>query len=35
MAHHEINFSNWQASWFSMEDYRPEDGFEEIVGDKH
>jgi formate hydrogenlyase transcriptional activator len=33
MAHHEINFSNWQASWFSMEDYRPEDGFEEIVGD--
>jgi formate hydrogenlyase transcriptional activator len=33
MAHHEINFSNWQASWISMEDYRPEDGFEEIVGD--
>ena len=33
MAHYEINFSNWQASWISMEDYRPEDGFEEIVGD--
>ena len=33
MAHQEINFSNWQASWISMEDYRPEDGFEEIVGD--
>jgi formate hydrogenlyase transcriptional activator len=33
MAHHEINFSNWQASWISMEDYRSEDGFEEIVGD--
>jgi formate hydrogenlyase transcriptional activator len=33
MAHQEINFSNWQASWTSMEDYRPEDGFEEIVGD--
>lgn len=33
MAHHEINFSNWQASWISMEDYRPEEGFEEIVGD--
>ena len=33
MAHHEINFSNWQASWISMEDYRPENGFEEIVGD--
>jgi formate hydrogenlyase transcriptional activator len=33
MAHHEINFSNWQASWIAMEDYRPENGFEEIVGD--
>jgi formate hydrogenlyase transcriptional activator len=33
MAHREINFSNWLASWISMEDYRPEDGFEEIVGD--
>ena len=33
MAHQEINFSNWQASWISMEGYRPEDGFEEIVGD--
>jgi formate hydrogenlyase transcriptional activator len=33
VAHHEINFSNWQSSWISMEDQRPEDGFEEIVGD--
>jgi formate hydrogenlyase transcriptional activator len=33
VAHHEIDFSNWQSSWISMEDQRPEDGFEEIVGD--
>jgi formate hydrogenlyase transcriptional activator len=33
VLHYEINISCWQASWFSMEDPRPEDGFEEIIGD--
>jgi formate hydrogenlyase transcriptional activator len=32
VAHHEMNFSNWQASWLSTEEQRTEDRFEEIVG---